>query len=46
MMRPIETANWATTRTLRSRPEPGVSAADLLALSTCAGWKRDRKKAG
>ena len=46
MMSPIETANCNTTSAARSRPEPGVSAADRFALSTCAGWKRERKKAG
>ena len=34
------------TNALRSRPVPAVSAELLLALSTEAGWKRDRKKAG
>jgi hypothetical protein len=42
MMRPIDTANWPTTRKLRSRPEPLASAVDLFAFSTCAGWKRLR----
>ena len=45
-MSPIETANCMTTSAARSRPEPGVSAAERFAFKTCAGWNRDRKKAG
>jgi hypothetical protein len=37
MIRPIETANCATTRMLRSRPVPADSADDYIAFSTWAG---------
>ena len=42
---PIEIANWATTRAVRSRldPPPPVTVA---AFSTCSGRKADRWSAG
>ena len=36
-MRPIETANWPITSTVRSRPEPGVSADDRQRLASLTG---------
>ena len=42
---PDRTANWPTTSALRSRPALGLGGRPV-ALSTRAGWKRDRKRAG
>jgi butyryl-CoA dehydrogenase len=38
-----EAAMRITTRAVRRRPDPGVSAADRLAFNTWAGWKPSRR---